>query len=58
MTHYCIQFFQRRITMSKKETSEPAKINEGEGSPRLALALLLVLVFAIVVLGLKAFGLF
>lgn len=44
--------------MSKKDTSEPTKINEGEGSPRFALALLLVLAFAIVVLGLKAFGLF
>ena len=44
--------------MSKKETSEPTKSDEGQSSPRLALSLLLVLVFAIVVLGLKAFGVF
>jgi hypothetical protein len=44
--------------MSKKEISEPVKDDEGQTNPKLALTLLLVLVFAIIILGLKAFGVF
>jgi hypothetical protein len=56
--HFSLQPFRRRTTMSRKEIAEPVKDDKESTSPKMALTLLLVVVFAIIVLGLKFFGVF
>jgi hypothetical protein len=49
-------FLSRRITMSKKEISDPTEKKEDDGYPMFALSLVVIVVLAVLLFGLKAFG--